>query len=645
MKKALNKQGFILLYFALMSSIGQATTFHIIPQRPLPTTVSHHGAAFAYYIISNLTNQVKSNNFVQNLPYQVTQVTCQPQFCGATFDLAPMGSPNDHCILKLIVKGSVPPENPFQICTVDDTICDDTAYPLNVTLVDSLPFIGIGTGGYSNSAEQGFPLLATTKDSGNSWHYPQEIFKDLFSSIDPAYTRGSFFSAACSGENENRICIASGQYSNNLTTQPLIAVRKNHATMWHYPPSVFKNLQTAISPYFISGKLRGSSCTGSGKNTTCIAAGDYFTNTTQLPLIAKSSDGGVLWTYPESVHQQLQTAIEPDFLNGYLESASCSKSTCNTICIASGGYCNSSKCFPLIAVSNDKGNNWTYPADVFQNVTTKIDPNFGGGNFESSSCTGSGTATICTAAGAFFTEDVLLPLVAVTKNAGNTWTYPPSVFSDLPERVGHRFTGGLLNATSCTGSGRKTVCIAAGTFFRDGPNFPFIAVSRDAGSTWHYPRFIYTKLKKLVDAKFTSGNFLGTSCIGKGKQAICVAAGTYCQSTGCSNGNPLIAVSTNGGKSWTYPISVFKDLTLRIDPKYELGLFRDVNCTGNENHNLCIATGQYSNDIATFPLTAVSSDKGQTWDYPSVIFQNLNHKIDPNFIAGIFNSAGTTGGK
>lgn len=645
MNRIVAQRFLVCVIVALISSFAEAATFNIVPQRTLPPTVPQHGAAFAYYVISNLTTRTLSNNFVKNLPAQVTQVTCQPQFCGTTFDLAPMGSDNDSCILKLIIKGPTPYANPFEICTVAKTDCDETTYPLNVTQVDSLPFIGVGAGGYSNSARKGFPFLATTNDSGANWHYPPEVFKALTSSIDPSYTSGSFFSAACSGENDKSICIASGQYSNNVTTFPLIAVGLNNATTWNYPRSVFEHLQSAISPDFVSGKLRGASCSGSGKNSTCIAAGDYMTQITQLPLLAKSSDGGLLWTYPESVHQNLKSVIAPDFLNGFLESASCSKSTCQTVCIASGGYCNSSKCFPLLALSKDKGNNWIYPSDIFNDLTTKIDSDFGGGSFESSSCTGSGNETICAAAGTFFTSAASLPLVAVTQNGGNTWSYPPSIFSDLPTRIGHRFTGGIFNSTSCTGSGRATVCLAVGTFFRDGPNFPFIAVSRDAGSTWNYPDFIYTKLKKLVDPKFTSGNFLGASCTGKGKHAICVAAGTYCQSVGCSNGNPLIAVSKNGGKSWTYPPSVFSDLTTKIDPNYQLGLFRDVSCTGNENYNICIATGQYSNDIATFPLVAVSRDSGQTWTYPTAVFRDLNIKIDPDFIAGIFNSAGTTGGQ
>ncbi len=238
-----------------------------------------------------------------------------------------------------------------------------------------------------------------------------------------------------------------------------------------------------------------------------------------------------------------------------------------------------------------------------------------------------------------------MPLVALTQNGGSSWSYPPSVFTDLPARIRHDFIGGIFNSTHCAGSGRTAVCIAAGTFFRNGPNFPFLAVSRDAGSTWTYPDFIYTKLKTLVDPTFVSGNFLGTSCIGKGKKAICMAAGGYCRDVGCSFENPLISVSTDGGKSWAYPPSVFENLTTKIDPQFQLGFFRDISCSGNENYNFCVAAGQYSNNMTTFPLIAVSTDGGLTWTYPTAIFSGLNVKVDPDFWIGVLNSAATTGGQ
>src|SRR4029078_1383847 len=122
---------------------------------------------------------------------------------------------------------------------------------------------------------------------------------------------------------------------------------------------------------------------------------------------------------------------------------------------------------------------------------------------------------------------------------------------------------------------------------------PILAVSQDAGDTWNYPDFIYTKLKQVVDPTAVSGNFLGASCIGKSTKAICVAAGGYCRDLGCNLENPLIALSTNGGKTWSYPDSVFKDLPLKIDPDFRIGFFRSISCSGDENNNFCVASGQY----------------------------------------------------
>jgi hypothetical protein len=522
---------------------SNAATFTIKPQRPLPTTITEHGVSFAYYVVTNLSSKALNNNFLKPLPATITQVSCQPQFCQENFNLGPHNSGTDSCILKLTIKAPLNSISP-EICTADKSNCDLTTFPLNVTQTNSLPFIGIGSGFYLNNSSTRFPVLATSEDNGKNWNYPKDIFTNLTSSIDPNFISGSFAGDACTGENDQSVCIATGQYLNNQTTLPLIAAGFKNATSWNYPHSVFENLQSVIDPEFVSGELKGASCSGSGTNSFCISAGNYSTNTKQLPLLAESKNGAMSWTYPASIHKNLTTSIDKNFLNGTLDNASCSKSTCHTVCIATGGYCNTTNCNPLLALSIDQGATWTYPKQIFQNLNTTIDPNIKGGNFFSSSCTGSGNETICSAAGAYYTDTQLLPLVALTNDGGSSWTYPSSIYKDLPARIGHEFTGALFNNTSCTGSGRKAVCIAAGTFFRTGPNLPILAVSRDAGNTWNYPDLIYTKLKQLVDPSAVSANFYGTSCFGKGPHATCVAAGGYCLDRGCNFENPLIELSS-----------------------------------------------------------------------------------------------------
>jgi hypothetical protein len=173
---------------------------------------------------------------------------------------------------------------------------------------------------------------------------------------------------------------------------------------------------------------------------------------------------------------------------------------------------------------------------------------------------------------------------------------------------------------------------------------PLLAISRDAGAYWDYPDFIYTKLKALVDPTFYSGSFNSASCSGEGKEAFCVAAGSYCRDKGCSFANPLIATSINGGKSWLFPASVYSNLTTKIDPDFKYGFFRSVSCSGDLPDTFCVAAGQYSDGVVERPLLAVSSDRGLTWRYPTSIFMDLTTQISPNFALGLFNGSGTTGG-
>jgi hypothetical protein len=639
-----------MLIFLLFSHEIFSQTFQIMPKGILPETVPLYGKVSAYYTVSNITGLQLNENFVKNLPADVTQVTCDPKYCGATFNLGPKGSGADSCVLKLTIKGPVKATSTdLLVCTEGGINCDTTSDLLNVGLAPKIPFVGIAAGSYSNNFSGIFPLLATTNDSGNDWLYPPAIFKNLQNAIDPAFTNGVLSNAACTASQASNVCIAPGQWCSGSFCEhslPLIAVGTQNTASWIYPKSVCQDLKTNIEPNFISGELRAASCFGSGGNAVCIASGMYFTDTEFFPLLALSSDGGKQWTYPDSIFKNLTTAIEPEFKKGYLASASCTDTTCNTVCVASGNFCTTEGCDfqkPLLALSTDKGKHWTYPSAVFKDLKIQLDPAFQSGFFISSSCTGKGNQARCVAAGSYSNGASTMPLLTLSKDGGASWTYPKSILTDLAARIGHGFIGGLFNAASCSGEGDKAVCIASGSYFRkSGAGIPFLALSRDGGDTWTYPPFIYTKLKTIVDPDFVGGTFDGASCIGSGKKTICTAAGNYCnKQQSCF---PLLVLSTNGGKNWSYPPSVYSILTSVIDPNFKLGLFSSVSCSGIPENNFCTAAGQYSNNTSeTFPLLAFSKDSGQTWSYPPYIFKNLTTTIEPGFAIGQFNKAATSG--
>lgn len=529
-------------------------------------------------------------------------------------------------------------------------ICCDISSPLTVALGASKPFIGIGTGSYSNHTTA-FPLLAVTNDNGLTWNYPTNIFKDLKTTIDPLFITGELTGASCTGSSNKSVCITPGNWCKGSefceSFLPLVAVGNNNGTSWTYPKSVYENLTTRVHADLKVARLDGSSCFGSGGSSVCIAAGLFNTSNTTLPLLAQSSNGGQDWNYPHSIFENLPSKIEPDFTGGHFTTASCTKSTCDSVCIAAGGYCKGEDCsFPLIAVSRDKGNSWVYPHDVFTDLKTKIGSNFVTGLFDKSSCTGTGNKAVCIATGSFFTGPPgLLPWIALTQDGGTSWTYPTYIFKDLNITIDPGFQRGSFYSASCTGKDTKAVCVAAGAFDARRSK-PFLVVTRDGGNSWHYPDFIYTKLKTVVDPNFVQGAFIGSSCTGSGSKSICTAVGYYCNDRFCNNIFPLLALSTNGGKNWSYPPSIYSNLTSSIDPDYKRALLSDVSCSGVAHHSFCVASGQLETTTGLFPLTAISTDDGATWTYPKYIFQNLTTKLDDeDYLVGSFQHAGSTGGE
>ena len=651
-KKIRNFEAFILIALGVFFISGScfAQTFNVIPKKDLPTTVPKYGKTSAYYTITNTTATNLIGNFLKAYPNNVTQVTCDSKYCGATFNLGANGSGTESCILKLTINGPVNASVPQQllICTQNESSCDGTTTALNVTEGAPVPFIGIAAGTYITENFDLYPLLVKTNDSGVTWEYPRAILDNLKLNIDPNFASGRLRAAACSGSLDKSVCIAPGEFcKENCTSQfPLIAVGRRDVNFWVYPSSVFDDLKTRIDPNFTEGSLTGASCTGSGTNAFCIASGVFTTPTLQSPLIALSSNGGGSWHYPTSAFQNLQKSIDPHFSGGFLLSASCNQSTCDSVCVATGAFSTDrEQQLPLVALSTDKGNNWIYPHSVFQNLKTVIDPSFQNGELVSSSCTGKGNKTICIAAGLFFNDSTTLPLLALTRNGGNTWTYPPSIFSNLSSQIDPEIERGVLRAASCTGSENTARCIGAGFFIKNEVLIPLLALTKDGGQNWTYPPYIYTKLKTIVDPNFRTGKFNGATCIDKAKNSICMAAGDFCTDRSCGKKFPLIAATKDGGKTWDYPSSVYKNLTVKINPAYLRGAFNDVSCSGTKEHSFCLASGEFETAGGLFPLTAYSIDNGDTWSYPPYVFENLSTTISPEFSRGFFSGTASTGGQ
>ena len=177
------------------------------------------------------------------------------------------------------------------------------------------------------------------------------------------------------------------------------------------------------------------------------------------------------------------------------------------------------------------------------------------------------------------------PLLADSTDGGNTWAVIS--VSGLP-------ASGHFQAASCTGSGSTAVCTAVGTD-ATGSSPPLLAVSTNGGNTWAV---------KSVAGLPVTGDFLSTSCTGSGSTAICTAVGIE----NIGSHFPILAVSTNGGNTWTVK---------SVTGFPTNGYFLATSCTGSGSTATCAAAG-IDDTAGSLPVLAISTDGGNTWAVKSV---------------------------
>jgi photosystem II stability/assembly factor-like uncharacterized protein len=390
------------------------------------------------------------------------------------------------------------------------------------------------------------PLLVVSKDGGQSW---------VVSSVQDVPDRGGYFNASSCTSG---VCTAVGQ-SFNL---PLLVISQDGGASW-------KNITNSVPGLPASG-LNASSCTGSGSSAICTAVGQDYTGT-QPPLLLSSKDGGTTWAV-KSVSDLTK--------DGYFNATSCTGSGSSAICTAVGHDWTGNPA-PLV-VSNDGGNTWTLKS--VPNLSTHSE-------FNATSCTGSGSSAICTAAGKDGAGE-FPPLLAVSNDGGGTWAIKS--VAGLPQTLG------TFKASSCTGSGSTAICTAVGRGIGD-VSPPYLAVSTDGGTSWAL---------KSVPGLPEHGGFNSISCTGSESSAVCVAAGQ----AGTGKNPPLLVVSQDGGNTWT--MQSLPDLQ-------GSGEFDAVSCKGSGSTAICTASGVDLSDNSQLPLIVMSNDSGLTWTVQSKTIPNL----------------------
>ena len=210
----------------------------------------------------------------------------------------------------------------------------------------------------------------------------------------------------------------------------------------------------------------------------------------------------------------------------------------------------------------------------------------------------------------------LQPVVFSSADAGATWSRKP--VQGLPNT-------GSFETSSCTGEGGTAVCIAAGyrlsncasSSCPDGVQSPVLAASTDGATTWTMPT--------VPDLGEATGTYLGSSCTGSGRTAMCVAVGF----SDVRNNSPLLALSNNGGVNWTQPA---------IAEPPAGGRLVAVSCSGAEASSVCVAVGRRIATVegksTSVPLIIASSDGGKTW---------ATHTVEGMATTGTFSGVGCSG--
>lgn len=382
------------------------------------------------------------------------------------------------------------------------------------------------------------PIIYQSTDRGISWSAVSTGIED----------QGNFFATSCSGTT----CATVGAFENI----PLLSVSVDQGTNWSAVPTIS-----------YKGFFSASSCSGSGSNALCTAAGYEFN--TGLPLLYQSTDGGNSWN-------AAPTGITA---RGYFTATSCSGQVTTGLCTAAGF--DSVTNLPLLFQSTNGGSNWSaVPTGI--SIISSI--------FLATSCSGTGSNALCTAAGGYGITQA--PLLYQSTNGGSSWN-AVTVLTNL----------GIFNATSCTGIGSTALCTAAGQDVAT--NLPLLYQTTDGGSNW----------SEVVTGITDLGFFKATSCSGTGSNAVCTASGQD-----ATTQRPLLYQSTNGGTSWSSaPIGI-------TGP----GVFNTASCSGSGNSSICIAAGQ---DLTTFnPLLYQSTDGGSSW---SIVPTGTNQ--------GVFNASSCSG--
>jgi hypothetical protein len=422
--------------------------------------------------------------------------------------------------------------------------------------------VAVGWGNDDNSSKK-YPIIAQSIDGGKTWGVKS------INNLSPN-TLGQLYSVSCTGEGNNAMCVAIGNYSTNDSTIPLIAQSIDGGQTWSKANYLFAtNLNSNLNLIF-----EDVNCNGGNTNTICTIAGRVGTEDPLFnPVIYRTTDRGITW-----INNSLE-AFPPD-KNGSINAISCAGLGSNSFCSAVGAGSlkptaqfkkeSSSSFFPLILQSF--GEKWLVPS-LNNPINTWQ-------NFYSSSCVNDSTH-FCLATGyGINTNGKQYPVIAVTSN--NLLNWEAKTIDNLPSQ-------GLLKGSSCIKSGSLCVAVGNNQVIDDNKtiNYPLIIEAQDKGVSWNISNIPYSSLVNHIQ-------------LCDPKNIKCIRA-----QTANSFYTYDIQYTTDGGNSWERTDSYWQG--------DEYSWFYQIAGGTDITNSVLVGMQMTATSYRTFPIALRTADGGKTW--------------------------------
>lgn len=416
-----------------------------------------------------------------------------------------------------------------------------------------------------------------------------------------------------------KLQFAAGAYVDTNSYFNLVLAKQNFTGTWTYPIDGTNNQATQPADIINSNVNRFLSVGCNADQSLCLAGGLYDSSTGYFPLIGMSTDAGETWTYPVS-SSHAPGNINNSNTNNFINSVSCTGS----FCIGAGNVTTtiSGSFDNLIAQTTDLGSTWSFP--TLPPAANQTSPG-AAASLLGSTCLG----TTCYAVGDYDTSGNSYFVVYQGAKSGSIVNWSVVLDNRNPFSTPSLYNGfGSLHSISCNAQ----VCIAGGKYgtIAGGQGFsPVIAQNTGTNQTWVYSVDSSSSIwpsdfQVLSDS--TPTGFFSTSC----SDNVCMAAGFYSTTSGGTI--PVVAQSADNGATWSMGVTGTRYPAPDLNLTGDSSAFTSVSCS----NTICIAGGSYitTNSAQGAMMLAQSTDQGATWTYPISI---NNQPADATARAFVYN--------